>query len=147
MSTEKRKKPVKKKLDLAKASPAALRKHAEQLQSKIAELEKSVKGFRSTLPQLEFFGKMKGHWSTLPFLPEDLGFERIVASKRGKTSECFFRDSLSLTRMPDNSWLFVKDGNQFVFAIKNKFDAYQVLRLLGVDCEMKPILERLNDSK
>ena len=120
---EKQLKDTKKKLKEARRETKELRAKAEGV-------------IKAIQPQLDFFEEQNGSWSTLFFIPEDLGFNEIQHVEKGlPVVRIYHKDDIALTKMSNNEWMIAKDGMRLSFQIKNKFDAYQALRLLGFEFE------------
>lgn len=103
-------------------------------QAELIELRKIKEEYISLFPRLEFFQENKGYWATLFFIPQDLGFEHMVLKKKGHPNmDVFHRDGISMTKAESGDWIIQRAEERMFFKINNKFEAYIILRSLGLD--------------
>lgn len=100
------------------------------------ELEKIKEEYKSILPRLEVFNNIRGYWVSLPFIPQDLGFEHTLFRKEGKpTMDLFHKGGYATSKDRDGLWIVQHGENTFKFSINSKFEAYIIFRALGLELD------------
>ena len=147
MSTEKRKKPAGELINKKFILPR-VRKQITSLESEVITLRKTKKEYISVFPRLEFFNEMRGYWTDMPFIPQDMGFEhQTVKHPKMPNFDVYHKDGWGCMKTPNNEWLFQKDDQKMSFKIKNRFDAFMALRLLGISPEKVVKKEVVSESE
>ena len=102
-------------------------------QEELIQLRKTKEEYIGVFPQLEFFNENRGYYSSMPFIPQDMGFEHMNLKPRGsRVMDVYHRDGISATKIDSGEWIIQKGEERLPFIIKNKFEAYIILRALGV---------------
>lgn len=103
----------------------------------LTELRKTKEEYISVLPRLEAFQENRLYYATMPFIPQDMGFEHTLLRGKGKpTMDIYHRDGISCTKGTSGRWIFQKGDERMFFDIKNRFEAYIILRSLGIEFEI-----------
>ena len=117
----------KKVKDLTKERNDAIREKNETK----ANADRIIEGLKN---QNKVFEETKGSWTTLPFIPQDLGFEEIEKKmEQGPIMRVYHRDGVALTKTSDNLWTVMFESMMMKFKIHSKFEAYHILQAIGID--------------
>jgi len=109
-----------------------MKKTRKQLETEISELQLVKEEYHSLMPRIEAFGEIKGYWKTLPFLPEDMGFEHSEVIRAGSpTMDVYHKGEFGAVWLSNGLWLIKKGEEKMNFKISNKFQAYVILSALG----------------
>ena len=72
-------------------------------------------------------------WLSLPFIPEDLGFEeKEIHNPETGTIRVYYKGDYACTRV-EKGWNVTFNGVIMNFDIKSKFHAFQLFKMLGMD--------------
>lgn len=106
-------------------------------QKELEDLRKTKEEYVSLIPRLEAFQDNRLYYATMPFIPQDMGFEHMVLRGKGKpTMDVYHKDGVSCTKGTSGRWIIQKEDERMFFDIKNRFEAYIILRALGLEFEI-----------
>jgi len=115
----------------------------------LIELRRVKEEYLSVAPRLEKFAELKGHWSTILFIPQDLGFEHQTHKPKGHhTMDVFHKDGFATTKGDDGLWIVQHGENIMKFKINNKFEAFVIFNALGLKLDQRTDFELVvNDEE
>jgi len=101
-----------------------------------AKVEKAERIFEAIQPQIDAFENEHCSWTTLPVIPQDLGFREIEEKREGEpVMRIYVKDGCAMTKMMSGKWRVTIEEFQMDFRWMSKFDAYHSLKAIGVKFE------------
>lgn len=115
----------------------------------LMQLRRIKEEYLSVAPRLEKFAELKGHWSTILFIPQDLGFEHQTHKPKGHhTMDVFHKDGFATTKGSDGLWIVQHGKNIMKFKINSKFEAFVIFNALGLKLDQRTDFELVvNDEE
>lgn len=114
----------------------------------LIDLRQMKQEYLSVTPRLEKFAELKGHWSTILFIPQDLGFEHQTQKPKGHhTMDIFHKDGFATTKGADGLWIVQQGDNTMKFKINNKLEAFVIFNALGLKLDQRTDFELITEEE